>query len=70
MPTWASRYGNAEISKRASDGKWVAYVTSGMNNVSPGNGKAYLYVLDIATGAILNKVLATGRGHGRRAAAA
>ena len=38
-------YGNPIITKKA-DGKWVVLVTSGYNNVSPGNGKGYLYVID------------------------
>jgi type IV pilus assembly protein PilY1 len=54
-------YGNPVITKRASDGRWVVLVTSGYNNVSPGTGKEFLYVLDLATGAILNKI-ATGVG--------
>lgn len=48
-------YGKAVITKRAYDGKWVVLVTSGYNNVSPGDGKGYLYVLDAVTGAILEK---------------
>jgi type IV pilus assembly protein PilY1 len=54
-------FGNPVITKRASDGKWVVFVTSGMNNVSPGTGVGYLYTLDLLTGAILNKV-STGVG--------
>jgi type IV pilus assembly protein PilY1 len=49
-------FGNPVIAKRKSDGKWVVFVTSGMNNVSPGTGKGILYVLDAATGAVLSKV--------------
>ena len=49
-------YGNPVITKRASDGRWVVIVTSGMNNVSPGTGRGYLYVLDALTGKILDKV--------------
>ncbi|MGH8693890.1 MAG: pilus assembly protein, partial [Burkholderiales bacterium] len=49
------------ITKRPSDGKWVVIVTSGYNNVVPGDGKGYIYVLDAATGTILNKVT-TGAG--------
>ncbi len=49
-------YGNPIITKRKFDGKWVVLVTSGMNNVTPGNGKGYLYVLDLKTGAVLRKV--------------
>ncbi len=48
-------YGQAIITKRPSDGRWVVIVSSGYNNVSPGDGGGYLYVLDAATGAILSK---------------
>ena len=47
--------------------KWVVLVTSGYNNIpgtdnlNTGNGSGYLYVLDIATGAILKKI-STGVG--------
>ena len=51
-------YGNPIITKRASDGRWVVLATSGMNNVTPGNGQGYLYVLDALTGAILQKMSA------------
>ncbi len=54
-------FGNAVIAKRASDSKWVAFVTSGINNVSPGTGVGFLYTVDLATGAVLNKV-STGVG--------
>ena len=54
-------YGDPVITKRPSDGRWVVLVTSGYNNVSPGDGKGYLYVLDAATGAILDKI-GTGAG--------
>jgi len=54
-------YGNPVITKRASDGAWVVLVTSGYNNVSPGDGKGYLYVLDALTGDVLEKV-GTGEG--------
>jgi type IV pilus assembly protein PilY1 len=49
------------IVKRPSDGKWVVILSSGHNNVSPGNGKGYVYVIDAQTGAILQR-LATGVG--------
>lgn len=49
-------YTNPIITKRASDGKWVVLVASGYNNVSTGDGKGYLYVLDAETGAVLNKI--------------
>ena len=54
-------YGYPVITKRAFDGKWVVLVTSGMNNVSPGSGHGFLFVLDAFTGAILRKV-DTGAG--------
>jgi type IV pilus assembly protein PilY1 len=60
-PDLGFSFGNAVITKRAADGKWVVLVTSGINNVSPGTGEGYLYVLDAFTGAILRKV-ATGDG--------
>ncbi len=49
-------YGNPVITKRASDGKWVVVFTSGYNNVSPGNGQGWFYVVDAADGTLLNKV--------------
>ena len=55
-------YGNPLITKRNSDGKWVVIVTSGYNNnVSGGDGKGYLYILEAHTGKILNR-LTTGVG--------
>jgi type IV pilus assembly protein PilY1 len=47
--------------------RWVAFLTSGYNNVpgsdgvAGGSGKGYVYVVDIATGAVLSKV-GTGSG--------
>lgn len=49
-------YGQAIITKRPTDGTWVVIVSSGYNNVSPGDGNGYLYVLDAQTGTILSKV--------------
>ncbi len=54
-------YGNPVITKRASDGTWVVIVASGYNNVSPGTGRGYLYVLNALTGAVLQKI-DTGEG--------
>ena len=54
-------FGDAIITKRPSDGKWVVLVTSGYNNTSPGDGRGYLYILDASNGAVLTK-LATGEG--------
>ena len=48
-------YGNPVITKRSTDGRWVVLVTSGYNNVSPGTGQGYLYVLDAITGTILQQ---------------
>jgi type IV pilus assembly protein PilY1 len=48
-------FGNPLIVKRASDGKWVTIFASGYNNVSPGDGKGYIYVVDIQTGKILER---------------
>lgn len=60
-------YGNPVIAKMptgsANAGQWVVMVTSGYNNVSPGNGQGHLYVLNAATGAMLQKV-STGVGSG------
>lgn len=42
-------FGQAEIGK-LRDGTWVVIVASGYNNVSPGDGKGRLFVLDAATG--------------------
>ncbi len=54
-------FGNPIITKREADGEWVVLVTSGLNNVSPGNGQGYLYVLDALTGKIQKKI-GTGLG--------
>ena len=54
-------FGNPLIVKRKFDGKWVVIFTSGHNNVSPGDGKGYLYVVDAQTGFILQR-LSTGVG--------
>lgn len=51
-------YGNPIITKRKNnDGTftWVVLVTSGYNNES-GTGRGYLYVLDAATGSVLQKL--------------
>ncbi|MGQ0545946.1 MAG: PilC/PilY family type IV pilus protein [Betaproteobacteria bacterium] len=54
-------FGNPVIAKRPSDGKWVVFVTSGHNNVSPGDGQGHLYVVDAQTGLILQR-MTTGVG--------
>jgi len=48
-------FGNPIVTKR-KDGTWVVVVTSGYNNVSPGDGQGYLYVLNANTGALLEKI--------------
>lgn len=53
-------YGKPLITK-LSDGTWVVLITSGYNNVSPGDGKSYLYVLNADTGALIRKI-GTGEG--------
>lgn len=58
-------YGNPIITKlpagNANAGRWVVIFTSGYNNVSPGNGQGYLYIVDALTGALIQK-LSTGAG--------
>lgn len=48
-------HGNPIITKRA-DGTWVVVFASGYNNVSPGNGKGRLYVLNANTGSSLLQI--------------
>jgi type IV pilus assembly protein PilY1 len=48
-------YSHPVIAKRPSDGRWVVFVTSGHNNVSPGDGRGHLYVVDAQTGVILQR---------------
>jgi type IV pilus assembly protein PilY1 len=45
-------FGNPIITKR-KDGTWIVAFASGYNNVSPGDGNGYLFVLNAATGAKL-----------------
>ena len=52
-------YGQPIITKDAKDGKWVVIVTSGYNNAGPsasdGDGKGYIYIIDVETGLIKDK---------------
>ena len=48
-------FGKPEIVKM-KNGTWVVIVTSGYNNVSPGDGKGYVYVLNAQTGAKVSTV--------------
>jgi type IV pilus assembly protein PilY1 len=51
-------YGNAILTKRSSDGKWVVLFASGYNNnASGGDGKGRLYVIDAFTGAKLSEIV-------------
>ena len=54
-------YGNPIITK-LGDGTWVVVVTSGYNNVTPGDGKGYVYVLNAITGVIRKKIQAANAG--------
>jgi type IV pilus assembly protein PilY1 len=49
------------ITKRNDGTTPIVIVASGYNNVTPGNGAGYLYVLNAATGAVLEKIT-TGVG--------
>ncbi|MGE5466335.1 MAG: PilC/PilY family type IV pilus protein [Ignavibacteria bacterium] len=53
-------YGNPVITKLV-DGTWVVLVTSGYNNVSPGDGVGRLYVINAVTGALIRSI-STGAG--------
>jgi len=56
-------FGNPIITKNKA-GRWVVMFSSGYNNVSPGSGKGYLYVVDAVTGALVdaNSKIATSAG--------
>jgi type IV pilus assembly protein PilY1 len=54
-------YGIPVVAERSSDNKWIVLVTSGYNNINPGSGGGYLYVLDAVTGEMLDKI-GTGEG--------
>ena len=49
-------FGNAILTKRISDGRWVVLLASGYNNTT-GDSKGRLYVLDAFTGAKLNEII-------------
>ncbi|MET0963364.1 MAG: PilC/PilY family type IV pilus protein [Noviherbaspirillum sp.] len=61
-PDLGLSFGNPVIAKRA-DGAWIVVFTSGYNNLDPGDGRGYLYVLDAASCSRLQKI-ATGAGGG------
>lgn len=61
-------FGNPIITKlpstftpAASAGKWVVLLTSGYNNVSPGDGRGYLYIVDAQSGKLIKRI-GTGTG--------
>ncbi|MDK9714314.1 MAG: PilC/PilY family type IV pilus protein [Sulfuritalea sp.] len=53
-------FGNPEITK-LKDGTWVVLVTSGYNNLSPGDGVGRLYVINANTGTLI-RTISTGTG--------
>lgn len=59
-PNLGYTYGIPIVTK-LGDGTWVVLVASGYNNVSPGDGKGYVFVLNAKDGT-LNKTLQTGVG--------
>jgi type IV pilus assembly protein PilY1 len=44
------------LAVKLASGTWVILVTSGYNNVGPGTGGGFLYVLNPMTGAIISKI--------------
>ncbi len=54
-------YSDPVISK-LNDGTWTVAFGSGYNNVSPGDGKGRLFVVNAATGAILRNIATTAGG--------
>ena len=48
-------YGQPVFTKK-QDGTWVVLIASGYNNVSPGDGKGYLFVVDAVTGGKLGEI--------------
>lgn len=53
-------FGRPEIA-RLRDGTWVVLLPSGHNNITPGDGRGRLFVLDAATGALIRSI-DTGAG--------
>jgi type IV pilus assembly protein PilY1 len=47
--------GKPIITKRR-DGTWVVLITSGYNNVTPGNGRGILFVLNAVTGEVIKRI--------------
>ncbi|MBO3705149.1 MAG: hypothetical protein J5X21_01885 [Candidatus Accumulibacter sp.] len=53
-------YGNPVITK-LKDGTWVVIVTSGYNNISPGDGGGHLFIIRASDGTLL-RTISTGAG--------
>lgn len=49
-------FGRAVIAKRTGSPDWTVMITSGYNNVSPGDGKGHVFVLNPITGALIEKI--------------
>jgi type IV pilus assembly protein PilY1 len=54
-PNMGYTFGNPVITK-LNDGTWVVVVTSGYNNVSPGDGKGHLFVIDASDGTLIRTI--------------
>jgi len=52
-------YGNPKITK-LKNGTWVVLLASGYNNVSPGDGRGHLFVINAATGNLETSINSTG----------
>lgn len=46
----------APVVTKLSDGTWAVIVSSGYNNLSPGDGRGHLWVLNAVTGALIKKI--------------
>jgi len=44
------------IITKQRDGTWVVLISSGYNNVSPGNGHGVLFIVNAVTGVIMNRI--------------
>ena len=53
--------GKPLVTKRR-DGTWVVVLTSGYNNINPGNGRGFVYVLNAYSGKVLDTI-DTGEGN-------
>jgi type IV pilus assembly protein PilY1 len=48
-------FGNPIIAKNKA-GSWIVAFSSGYNNINPGDGNGYLFVLNAVTGALIDKI--------------